>query len=532
MPVMPEYENDVSVHAPAPPMADPAAIAAPFGALARGAGDVSQAMQQFNERHAEAKRAMNASNIVVGLGAQLNDLQHKYSLVADRTAAVAGFQNDVAALQKAHVDTITDPQVRAHVTEQFGSEAIAREDAVGKESFALESSKHRGDLDQNLLTLSTQAAQAPNDHARAIIADNASAAIGGAVAGGWISPEEGSEHGIRFKSDVLAVNARNDINNAIDAQNPDAMYRMAQKLGDPANYPGMLQDTREALRGHAETMAYRLQMRSAQREAHNDAMAERGLHQAQAHNEAVLLAHVNAGGTMSDSDIEGLADKGQITAGGVEALHTARDRAEEGHDDPSVSIPLWHAVNQNNIDPADVYKVFQVGKLSKTTATEMVKSLDAKGDKGDSAGSKANYGVLKTALSGGAVEQGLLGKDPTVVQNWAAAQGEWNRRVTVGGEDSSAVLSDMVPRYSSAFMRPTWLPPTKFGPVNSTKDVMSRAGQLAGALKGKSISQSDFEAQASILTDYRNFYALEDQRAAAAAKARAKKPPIEPGGSE
>ena len=532
MPLMPEFENDVAVQPVQMPTANPEPFMAPGRALAQGAGALSDQMAEFNQKYVEAKRAMAASQTVVGLGKQLNDLQHKWSLVPDRQQAIAGYQNEVAQLQKSSVDTIQDPFVRAHVTEQFGSEAIAREDEVGKQSFGLESSKHRGDLDQNLLTLSTQAAQAPNEHARAIIADNASAAIGGAVAGGWISPEEGSEHGIRFKSDVLAVNARDDINNAIDKQDPDAMYRMAQKLGDPANYPGMLQDTREALRGHAETMAYRLQMRSAQREAHNDAMAERGLHQAQAHNEAVLLAHVNAGATMSDSDIEAMADKGQITAGGVEALHTARDRAEEGHDDPSASIPLWHAVNQNNIDASDVYKVFQAGKLSKTTATDMVKALDAKGDKGDNAGSKANYGVLKTALSGGAVEQGLLGKDPTVVQNWAAAQGEWNRRVTIGGEDSQAVLSDMVPRYSSAFMRPTWLPPTKFGPVNSTKDVMARAGQLAGALKSKAISQSDFEAQASILTDYRNFYTLEDQRAAAAAKARAKKPPIEPGGNE
>lgn len=533
MPVLPEFDESIPVRPTEMPGVNPAAFGAPGAAIAQGGRELSDQMAQFNERYIDAKRAMAASNTVVGLSKTLDDLQHKYSKVPDRTQALAGFNAETAALQKSSVDTIADPEIRAHVTEQFGAEAISRSDAVGREAFGLESSKHQADLTQNQSDLSTLAARAPNDHARAIITDNFNAAVAGAVAGGWITPEEAKIRQLKWTSDVQAVHVRDQMNAALDTRDPEKMYALAHSIQDQANYPGMTEDTRASLGRELENSAYHLDMQAARREAHADMMADRAMHQAQAHNEAVTLAAVNAGQPLSDVQIMKLANGGQISAGGVEALHTARDRAEDGRDNPIAAGHLWHAADSGELVPDDVYTAFKHGDVSKGTMVDLIKTIDSKNIKGDTASDKAAFSVLKTALSGAAVESGsILGNDKAgAQQTWAEAQGEWHRRVTIGGEDSNAVLTDMIPKYAKAPIAPTWIAPTKFGTPNSTKDVMALAARLGQAFKSKQISQSDFEGQAELLTNYRRYYAQEDQ----AARARSRKVSVQgvqPGGDQ
>ncbi len=531
MPVVPEFDQEVTLHPVEMPTANPSAFAGPGRAAAEGFGELSDQMADFQKQYVESKRAIDATNRVAALSPQLNDLQHKWSLVPDRAQAVAGFNTDVAALRAKSVDTIEDPFVKAHVAQSFGAEALARDDKVGRQSFGLESLKHRGDLVNSLNTFAQQAAGAPNDEARAIITDHATAAIKGAEAGGWIQPDKAAEHLIGWKSTMQETSVRQQKDQLLEKQDWMGLQKLSLQLNDPASYPGLLPERKEVLLQGIEQLQYRLEMRAASRQAHDDAMAERNLHQAQAHNEATLLAGVNAGRPLSDVDIQRLADGNQISAGGVEALHAAKDRAEDGRDNPHVSLQLWHDADTGALASGDVMKAFSGGYLSKTTATDLMKVVDNKGARDDSAQAKSYFGVLKTALSGAAIEAGW--GDKTQAQaTWAQAQGEWHRRIQ-GGEDPAGVLSDMIPRYAAATnIKPSWLGATKWGTPQSTKDVGAMKAQLAGAYRSKSISQADAEAQADLLTSYGRFFALEDQRNAAAAQARARKPAAASGGAQ
>jgi hypothetical protein len=528
MPVVPTFENEARVDAtPTAQRGDPQALSQPGAAVERGGAELSDVETVWAQRYAEARRQAQASDLVASGSKQLGDLQFKWSKVPDRAAATLGYNNDADAVEKNLYKDISDPLVRAHVQDRVSQERIIRGLDTQNASFQLESSKHRGDLDAHLFQFSQNAASAgegaTGDALRAKLTDDGIAEIKGSSAAGWIQPEEASQKELSFKSQIQAIHIRQQINTALDTQNADGMRALAAKVNDPSTFPGLLPQDREALGQHLETYAYRLDIREASRIAHNDAVADRNLRIGQAHNEAVLLAGVNAGKQLSDADIQQMADHGQITANGVEALHTARDRAEDGRDVPAVSLSLWHAVDQNQITANDVYDQFRAGHLSKNTATDMIKAIDAKNGKGDSAQTKASFNVLKTALSGGAVDAGVFGDKSAAASNWAAAQGEWNRRVVSGGENSDAVLSDMIPRYSSVFVKPSWLASPKFGPVNSTKDLMAVAAATVKAHQAKKLSDPDYAQQVELLSNYRRFYAEEDARAQAAAKARGQK---------
>lgn len=527
MPVVPQFENDVSVAQPqGGPIADPNAFGKVGAAIAQGGAQMNQVETEWAHRYAEARRQADAADIVAKTNKAMGDLQFQYSKIPDHVQAMAGFNKDADTLQQQTYAGISDPLVLAYVKDRVDTDRVQYGLETQRQSFGLESSKYRGQVDQHEEQYKQQYTLAPQgpagDGMRAKIVDDYNAEVKGAVAAGWLDPEEGEKHLESFHSGIQQATVEHLVAGAIDDQNGDHLLALARKVSDPTSFPGLNPDVRARLEDTLETKAWRLESRVQSERAHADAVADRNLAHAQAHNEATLLAGVNAGQPLSEVQIQHLADAGQISAGGVEALHNARDRAENGADDPQKSLHLWHSIDQNDAQISDVFDVFNKRQLSKQTATDMVKTIDAKNGRGDSALTKAAYGTLRTALSGAAAENGLLGKDTQAVGNWAAAQSEWARRVYQAGEDPNAVLSDMVPRYSKIFVPPTWLARPALGSIASTKDLHAIGAATYKAHQNHQISDAQYNAQVQLLGDYRIYYAEKDKRDAAAAQARAK----------
>ncbi len=290
------------------------------------------------------------------------------------------------------------------------------------------------------------------------------------------------------------------------------MSALANDINNPATYPGLLPETREVLATRIENMSYRLEMREATRIAHNDALAERNLHRQQAHNEAVLLFNTYNGNPPKMSDLYALVDKQMISAGGLEAIHSASDRANEGDNDPHTVLVLQHAIDSGDATVNDVYGAKASGGLKTSTAIEMIKAIDAKSGKGDSANTKAMFNVLKTGLQGNAIENGIavFGSDKqTAAARWGAAQAEWNRRVTVDSEDPAAVLSDMLPKYGST-MKPTWLEPPRYGNIATVQDLVKVAQATAKAHQAKQLPDADYWGQVELLNNYKRYFSALD----------------------
>lgn len=527
MPLMPDLENEVAVRPEQTPLANPGAFGRPGEALAAGAGQLSDEMAQFNARYMEARRSADAMNTVVGFAQKNNEIAHAASLIPDRAQALAQYNAQSAALQKQTLAGVSDPFARELVQRQIGSEFITRQYDVGQQSFVLESSRRAGDLDTNLATLANEYAAAKTPEAQALATDNATMAINAAAAGGWIPPEKASDLLLHWKSQRQEVAARAEMNAAYSTQDPNRMTALSARLADLSQFPGLDVDIRERLQSTVDVKAYRLEIRAASQQAHEDALAERNLHAVQSHNEASLLAGIYGGAQVDLAQVEHMADRQQISGPGLEAIVAAQNRVTAGTDDPLSAVRLWHAIDTGDASVNDVYGALKAHQLKGETATAMVRALDAKDGRGDNADAKAAFAILKTASSGSAIESGnYFGNDKSEAQaRWAQAQGEWHTRVTVNGEDPDAVLSDMMPRYGAAVQKPTWLAAPQFGGVNGTKDLAAVWARTKAAYAAHQLTDSQYQAQATLLNNYRIFYSQEEtaQAAKQAALARARK---------
>lgn len=504
--------------------ADPAGFAAPWNALSQGAAELTDVANQFGEKYIAARRQAEATNTVAQATGALAELSHKYSLMPDRAAAMAGYSADAAALKQQTLSGIDSPLVSQEVSARFDEQALNLGIETGKQAFSLESSKQRGTLVTNLADYAQKAATAPNDGYRAIINDNAIGAIDSSVAGGWLHPEEGEQMKLEYRSNTAAVSVKRDMN-----ADP-AMA--AQKLSDPAEYPGLLPAQRETFQYRAEMRADRQANQAIAAQAHADAMAERNLRQTQATNEATILGQVIAGsanaptpGQMSD-----LAAHGLISASGLDTIYAAARRGADGQDSAPAAIDLYQKLGQGSLTADDIHAAVGHGELSTRTALNLMEGLNARGKSDTNAIERGAFGQLKTALSGDAIEKGMFGAADHAPQvaGWAQAQGEWTKRVTVGGEDPQAVLSDMLPRYTSAqAAAPTWLPSPRFGAVTSSDDLNAVGGATYQALQAGKIDQATYDNQKTLLNQYKAFYDRQNaQRTVTAPKSQAPTPPV------
>lgn len=519
MPNIPDFQAEFQPGGERTPQMDPSTAAAPGAALARGAGEIGDVTSEFESRYIEARRASDAANVMSKATAQLGDMRFRYGKIADRQQALAGFDQEAAAYQKQNIDSIGDPFVKAMVAPAFANEAAHWRIDAGEQAFGLEASARKGQLDDQLTNYSNAAAAATSPETQATVFDNATAAIHGAVAGGWLLPEEGEQKVIGFKSMAQEVQAKRIVAQALDKQDPAQMRALAQTLNDPASFPGLNQETKAGLADHVERMSSALDYRVMAQQQHADAMGERALARAQAHNEAVLLGGIQNGQSISPAQLQGMADSGQVSAGGVEAITAARDRRLKGDDNPLVVAHLWHAIDTNNAKLDDIYGAAGNGDVSGTTMSGMVRAFDAKNSKAQSAAEKGAFGQLKTILGGGAIDSGNLdvfgaGKEQRAAL-WAQAQGEWHDRVSVQGQDPSAVLSDMAPRYAKNIPAPVWLPAPKLGAVTDVTSLNAIGKQTFQLHQQKKIDDATYQGQVALLNKYRNYYLATGQAPAA-----------------
>jgi hypothetical protein len=254
------------------------------------------------------------------------------------------------------------------------------------------------------------------------------------------------------------------------------------------------------------------------RQAHQDAVSDRNLRRVQAVNEAKLLGAVGAGQPLSNSDIQHLADTQQISAGGVQALTAAIVRGENGVDKAEPTLRLWHAIGTKQATSDMVFDALKSGDISRNTSVQMMKSMDAKSSKQNDQVVRGAFNQLKSALRGGAIEQGIIPNKSPEASAWAQAQGEWTQRVTIGGENAVAVKDDMLKRYSHDTASPTWLPQPRLGLVQSPQDLKDVAARTGAAFKAGKISQSDYQTQLRLLSQYKQFYPIQTAKPATGAK--------------
>jgi hypothetical protein len=232
------------------------------------------------------------------------------------------------------------------------------------------------------------------------------------------------------------------------------------------------------------------------------------------HNEAVLLAGIADGKHVSAADIQHLADTQQISAGGVEALTSANVRAENGVDKPDQTLRLWHAVNTKQATSGMIFDALHNGDISRNTSVTMMRALDSKRQQAGKRGRARRFAQVKTALNGGAIDQGII-KDATPKALWAQAQNEWTSGSRIGGESPLTVKDDILKRYAAEAAVPTWLPQPSLGMVRRRRIWRRWPPRPARPSRPARSVQAQFDEQLRLLSQYKSYYPLQMQDQAA-----------------
>jgi hypothetical protein len=264
--------------------------------------------------------------------------------------------------------------------------------------------------------------------------------------------------------------------------------------------------------------------RALAQEQRADMWAQRQLRESQAQNAATWFSKAMQGGPIDGHALADAVARQEITP---EAA-TATLNAGNGHDDANTKFEMTKRAGDGTLTPDDLLNAMNNRTLSADTATSLLKGVNAKGSKEDNQVVRANYETLNTGLGGHAIDQGIdpfgTGKAESAMM-LTQARGEWTRRVLVNGEDSSAVLADMMPRYSPKATMPTWLPQPQMGTVMAPDDVANVAAQTKAAFAAKQITQDQYNAQGQLLYRYAQFFdGLSQRQAAVQAATRAKAP--------
>lgn len=507
MPEVPVFDidaNQASRHIP------PAFDAAAAGIPGRAISQVGSDLVDFSQRYLQAKRQSDAADAINAAAMKLNDAQFRWSKVPDNQQALTGFNTEAAKIKSDALAGVQDPLIAGVVTRAIDQDMMIRSQDTRNAAFQLESSARRGALDQRLENYSELAASATDPTLRQHYTDMALGDIRGSVAGGWLHPEDGAREEMRFTSLGQEVQIRRAFNQALQTQSADTANRLVQAIDNPENFPGLLPERREMLAARAENLTYRLTMRQASLLQHQDALADRQLHRAQADNEANILMQTYKGAPPDDATLEGLVFSHQISAPGLEAIHAARDRVAAGKDDPEIASDLWGQVGTRDIHD-DALAAYRAGALSTRTLTDMTKANASRRATQASAQEHEAFGALKTSLGAQPIEQGVvLNRGPgeaTHIAAWAEAQGEFYRRVDAG-EKPWDVSRDLTAKYQPLTAH---LPAPALGPVRSLADVDRVAVATYQAAQQGKLAPGAYQDQVRLLTVYRGYLRLMSQ---------------------
>lgn len=534
MPVMPTFTADTNYGGP-PALAemDPREAARGAEALARGAAGASDEFMGFAAQYAQQKRAIAASDTMMGVENRLGEAAVRWSRVADMEKAVDGFNTEATQIRKDTVAGIPDVQVQNLVADRFNHAQITHSWNVRQQSFGMEASAARGNLDTQLAQLAGQAATAPTAEQRAQAMDDATRAIA-SRSPLYLAPEEAAKEQLKFRSNVDKVQALDYIKRA--SQAPDitrlSPLEISNNILDPKNFPNLLPTERQGLADQAIRLGRTIVSMRMAEDAHNETVAHKELTARQAGNAAGLIASIaTATPEQAQSpDPLKLADmvrSQQLSESGMTAILAAQTRKVAGQDDGPTAADLWRRQRRGEDVSDDALQAYGAGKLKDTTMQEMVKASGLRETGGETAVDKANFATLKTALNGYAIEQGLFAgqSKQEKAELWTQAQTEWTRRVLGDGkggnkESSVAVLQDMLGRYVKHAATPEGLPAPRQGQVNSLADVAAVWAKTKAAHDAGQMNDAMYSAEAQLLNQYRQAY--EEAARASAARAAAK----------
>lgn len=520
MPVIPAFENTIAVPSPVgPALANPNAAAATGDAIAVAGARVANAVGDWNEMYVQARRQADAADRLASASKQLEDSQFNWSKHPDRAEATAGFETDAQRIHDQALAGTNDPLVQSYLTRNLAQETIARRGAVQAQSFDLESSARRGDLDTRLLQYAQSAATAGNPLIRAQMVDNANADIDGSVAAGWLKPEDGARRKLTLQSQIAEVAVKQMI-----LSNPG---QAAAILGDPAKaaemFPGLLPEHAENLAMRAENRAYRMESRAQAAQAHADAMAARDLRQQQADVELNLLMQIRQTGKPIDNDtLQNLIDTHQISPEGFRAMES-RERLAANTDQAAYALPLWRQVEDGTATPDAIMAAATNGWIKTETAINMQREISRRAREGDNQDQRTAHEYLMRGLSAAQVERGMLGnagENAVQAQRITEALNQFYDRVSKG-EAAWSVARDLVPRYQPPIPDSTILEIPKFGRPETMQQWNAIAAQTATA----NLPPAERDRQGQLLLQYKSIL----QRQADAAAARAQQSAQQPG---
>lgn len=517
MPVIPTFENEVSVAPPpGPALADPNALSRGAQALSQAGGEVEDVANNFAQRYAEARRQADAANVVANGSKQLGDLQFKWSKVPDRQAATTGFNTEAAALTDKLIGGVQDPQVKSYVQTRLLPEVAARATDTQNASFGLESNMRVGQLQSRLAQYAQSAATSDNPVLQAKIVDDAHADIQGSVAAGWLHPEEGTQMGMQFASRVAGVKVQQFIKTVTEGPADSRMdpITVSNYIMDASHFPGLQPEQRQSLADQSIRLARTIISIQTGEQAHQDAQADKQLRTTQGANAATMIAQAADGKDFNADDLAHLVSTQQLSEAGFSAVMAAGRARKEGSDDPATAVRLQGELNAGTLTYDDINQGLADGKLKTATAMSFTRSL-ANG--GQSEVAKSSYKQLTEAITSakGAFDPGGNASGATR-QLQAQADGEWRDRVIVGHEDPNKVVADMMPRYAPD------MPPAvpRFGPApKSADDIGTIWAKTRAAYQAGQLPQDEFTRQGQLLQLWRQRLAAQSTRAAANANA-------------
>lgn len=518
MPEFPDFIAQEDLAQPAIPSANPAAGAIFPEAIQRGAAEVGQTADEFLARATDLQREQKNTAAILSSLPQVTDAANQASLIPDRALAESTFLAQGKTILQSATQGETDPFVVARVQAELGHTIADMAGRVSDRAFDQQRSAQAATLDASAQTSAQSYAQTSDPAARQTILDAYNRQLDAAAASHLIEPEQAQLRREQFTSKTVALGIDEERNAAIRSHDPLAMSALAAKVSDEKNYPGLLEQDRQQLAGHFDNLAWRYEAASQAAQAHQDAMAERWLRQAQASNEASLIAGSIAGQRADPITLANAVRTQQITPTGYNAILTA----EAGRDDPRTVVDMNRRLGTGELTSDDIMQGLVDRSVSKETAVTLQRALNERQTQGTNATERGAFATLKTAVGGDAVEKGLVDIGDTAkqaqVQTWAQAQAEWTKRVVAGREDPQAVLSDMLPRYQhlDAATPALWAPPA-LGSIQSKADVVAVAQKTQAAFDAGQLAQPDFDRQKALIARYGQFYDQQAQRAAAAA---------------
>jgi hypothetical protein len=525
MPELPQFSPVDYPNPPAQPTVNPGVGGLAGAGLAEGAGQVQGVANEWAQRYADARRASDAAGIVAASERQLNDLEFKWSRALnpaladannpagkpDMAYSQAGFAKDADALQKKTLDGITDPLVKGHVADRLPGYVAAHLHDVTNFSFGRESSARRGQLDLDLFGQANAAANADTPEHAAMIADDARASIHASVAAGWLQPEEGTQRELQFGSNVQKVKAMEFIRQASQAAADGRMTPLdiSNAIADPKNFQGLLPTEREALADQAIRLGRNIISIQTSAEAEKDRAADKALKAAQQSREVELLSDIDAGKPMDPATLTRLGETGEISLGGFQAARAALSKRTADTDDLAIYDHLHRRIMAGEDVGDDILDAQADGLLTVKTGKELLKANTAKVMSGETALDKSNFSTLKTALGGAAIENGFQFDRPETQARaravWTEAQREWSSRVIVGREDSSKVLSDMLPRLMPMTSQ---LPDPAVGRIVGPADLQAAARTTYAQHQSGQMPDAQYAEQVRLLNLWRDYLAL------------------------